>query len=192
MPLPAAFWGVPVPEWSRIARRIRVPLGFAFSLLYLWMARPTSISIVVGALIALPGILLRAVASGHVKKNQELTTSGPYAYTRNPLYLGSAVIAVGFAVAANSLWIFVLLALFFVAIYLPVIRSEEESLRRMFPGFDEYARQVPRLLPRLRGFRNPGGAFSRELYCKHREYNVVVGTVVVMAALLAKLCWWSN
>jgi protein-S-isoprenylcysteine O-methyltransferase Ste14 len=181
-----------VPEWSRIARRIRVPLGFAFSLLYLWMAHPTSISIVVGALIALPGILLRAVASGHVKKNQELTISGPYAYSRNPLYLGSVVMAVGFAVAAHSLWILALLALFFVAVYLPVIRSEEECLRRMFPGFEEYARQVPRLLPRLRGFRNPGAAFSRELYWKHREYNVVVGTAVVMAALVAKLCWWSN
>jgi len=181
-----------VPEWSRIARRIRVPLGFAFSILYLWMARPTWISIAVGALIVLPGILLRAVASGHVKKNQELTISGPYAYTRNPLYLGSVVMAVGFAVAARSLRILALLALFFVAIYLPVIRSEEDSLRRLFPGFAEYTRQVPRLLPRLRGFRNPGGAFSRELYWKHREYNVLVGAVVVMAALVAKLCWWSN
>jgi protein-S-isoprenylcysteine O-methyltransferase Ste14 len=189
---PAAFWRVPVPEWSRIARRIRVPLGFAFSILYLWMARPTRISIAVGALIALPGIVLRALASGHVRKNQELTISGPYAYTRNPLYLGSLVMAVGFAVAARSPWILALLALFFVAIYLPVIRSEEESLRRMFPGFEQYTRQVPRLLPRLRGFGNQRGAFSRELYWKHREYNVVVGTAVVMAALVAKLCWWSN
>ena len=181
-----------MPEWSRIARRVRVPLGFAFAVLYLWMARPTWTSIAAGTIIAAPGIVLRAFASGHVRKNEELTTSGPYAYTRNPLYLGSLVMAIGFAVAARSWWIGVLLAIYFLSIYLPVIRSEEAYLRQAFPGFEEYARRVPRLLPRLSSFGNTAAAFSWDLYQKHREYNAVLGTVAVMAALVAKLWWWSN
>jgi protein-S-isoprenylcysteine O-methyltransferase Ste14 len=179
-----------MPEWSRIARRVRVPLGFAFAVLYLGMARPTWTSIAVGTFVAAPGILLRALASGHVKKNEELTTSGPYAYTRNPLYLGSLIMAVGFAIAARSWWIGVLLAIYFLTVYLPVIRAEEGYLRKTFPGFEEYIRHVPRLLPKLSGFGNGTGAFSWDLYRKHREYNAVLGTAAVMAALVAKLWWW--
>ena len=84
-------------SWPRIARRIRVPLGFAFALLYIWFARPAWWSLAAGGAIAIPGLLIRAIASGHVRKNRELTTSGPYRYTRNPLYLGSLIIAAGFA-----------------------------------------------------------------------------------------------
>ena len=174
-------------EWSRVARRVRVPLGFALAIVYIWLARPTWASILIGSLVAVPGILLRALASGHVKKNEELTTSGPYAYTRNPLYLGSLIMAVGFALAARSAIIFVLMLAMFFAIYMPVIRSEEVYLREKFPDFDDYARSVPRLLPRLSAFQNPPGSFSRALYLQHREYNAILGTVGVMAALVAKL-----
>src|SRR5947209_4872336 len=107
-------------EWSRVARRIRVPLGFALAAFYVWIARPSWTSLAVGALVAGPGILLRALASGHVKKNEELATSGPYAYTRNPLYLGSLIMAIGFAIAARSLWVLIVMLLMFFAIYLPV------------------------------------------------------------------------
>lgn len=174
-------------EWSGIARRIRVPLGFVLAVLYIWLAHPTWKSILIGSLIAVPGILLRALASGHVKKNEELTTSGPYAYTRNPLYLGSLIMAVGFAVAARSLWILALMLVMFFAIYLPVIRSEETFLRQKFANFEEYARNVPRLSPRLTPFGNASGSFSRGLYLQHREYNAILGTAAVMAALVAKL-----
>src|SRR5262249_26317754 len=91
--------------WSAIARRIRVPLGFAFAALYLWLAHPTRNSLVCGILVVIPGLIIRVLASGHVRKNEQLTTTGPYAYTRNPLYLGSFVIALGFAIAARSWWI---------------------------------------------------------------------------------------
>jgi protein-S-isoprenylcysteine O-methyltransferase Ste14 len=181
-----------VPDWSRIARRIRVPLGFAFALLYLWFARPTWSSILLGTIIAIPGIGLRALASGHVKKNEELTTSGPYAYTRNPLYLGSLIMALGFAIAARSIWVVFLMLLMFFAIYLPVIRSEEEFLRRSFPAFDHYAQNVPRLLPRWTAYEKTAGAFSRPLYWQHREYNATLGTAALMVALVAKLMWGSS
>jgi protein-S-isoprenylcysteine O-methyltransferase Ste14 len=181
-----------VADWSLVARRIRVPLGFAFAIFYLWIARPTWISIALGTLVAVPGIALRAFASGYVKKNQELATSGPYAYTRNPLYLGSLIMAAGFALAARSIWVLAIIVVMFFVIYLPVIRHEEAYLREVFPAFDEYARNVPRLFPRLSPHRHQPGQFSAPLYWQHREYNAVLGTVALTAALVAKLLWNSH
>ena len=178
-------------EWSRIARRIRVPLGFAFAALYFWLARPSWRFLVLGAILIVPGILIRALASGHVRKNEALATSGPYAYTRNPLYLGSLLIGVGFAVAARSWWIGAVLVVMFFAIYLPVIRSEETYLRAKFPEFDQYARQVPRMFPRIMPYRSGGesGEFSMNLYLQHREYNALLGALAITAVLMAKMMW---
>jgi protein-S-isoprenylcysteine O-methyltransferase Ste14 len=181
-----------VAEWSRIARRIRVPLGFGFAAFYVWIARPTVASIVIGTLAALPGILLRAFASGHVRKNETLATSGPYAHTRNPLYLGSFIMGVGFAIAARSVWVFLLMVGMVFVIYLPVIRAEETFLRQTFPDFDEYAHNVPRLWPRWTAYGSTEGAFSRPLYWQHREYNATLGTAALLAALVAKLVWASR
>jgi len=179
-------------NWSRIARRIRVPLGFVFAVFYVWIARPSWISIAIGVLIAIPGILLRALASGHVKKNEELTTTGPYAHVRNPLYLGSLIMAIGFAIAARSVWVLFVMVVMFFAVYLPVIRAEEAFLRHTFPSFDEYAQNVPRLLPRLRAFGSGSTRFSSPLYWQHREYNAVLGTAALIAALVVKKVWGSN
>lgn len=182
----------PKATWAKIARRIRVPLSFAFAILYFWLAKPTEISMLAGAAVVIPGLLVRALASGHVQKNEQLATTGPYAYTRNPLYLGSLILALGFALAARSWWIAAVLVIMFFAIYLPVIRGEEVFLRGRFPEFDDYARQVPRLLPRLTALENSGGAFSSDLYWKHREYNAILGAIAMMAALAAKLIWMSK
>lgn len=177
-------------KWSQIARRIRVPLGFIFAVLYFWLARPSWRSMLLGALVIVPGLLIRALASGHVRKNEALATSGPYAYTRNPLYLGSLLIGLGFCIAARSWWVGVALIVMFFAIYLPVIRDEEAFLRRTFPGFEEYARWVPRLWPRLtphsRSESEPPAGFSFALYQKHREYNALLGAVAMMAVLTVK------
>jgi protein-S-isoprenylcysteine O-methyltransferase Ste14 len=172
--------------WGKIARRIRVPLGFAFTAVYLWLATPTAASILVGAFLIIPGLVLRALASGHVRKNEQLATTGPYAYTRNPLYLGSLILAVGFAISARNIWIGAGLIVIFLAIYLPVIRGEEAFLRERFADFAEYARQVPRLWPRLDSFNTIRGSFSWDLYWKHREYNATLGSGLLMAAMMAK------
>jgi protein-S-isoprenylcysteine O-methyltransferase Ste14 len=176
-------------SWAKIARRIRVPLSFAFAILYFWLAKPTVVSLLTGMVIVIPGLLVRGLASGHVQKNEQLATTGPYARTRNPLYLGSLILALGFALAARSWWIAAVLVVIFFAIYLPVIQGEEVFLRARFPGFDDYARQVPRLLPRLTAAENSGGSFSWDLYWKHREYNAILGAAAMMAALAAKLIW---
>jgi protein-S-isoprenylcysteine O-methyltransferase Ste14 len=173
--------------WTKIARRIRVPLGFVFAVLYLWLATPTAASMLIGSALIVPGLAIRALASGHVQKNEQLTTTGPYAYTRNPLYLGSLILAVGFAISARNWWIGAGLILIFLAIYLPVIRGEEAFLGQHFPEFAEYARQVPRLLPRLSSFSDGRGTFSWDLYWKHREYNATLGAAAMMAALTIKL-----
>ena len=179
-------------SWSKIARRIRVPLGFAFAVLYMWLARPTIKSLLVGAVLMIPGLLVRALASGHVQKNEQLATSGPYAYTRNPLYLGSFILALGLAVAARNWWIAALMLVMFFAIYLPVIRGEEVYLRQHFPEFDDYASKVPRLFPRLTPLAGGRAAFSSSLYLKHREYNALIGSTAILAGLAAKLHWISK
>jgi protein-S-isoprenylcysteine O-methyltransferase Ste14 len=140
----------------------------------------------IGSALIIPGLAIRALASGHIQKNEQLTMTGPYSYTRNPLYLGSLILAVGFAISARSLWIGAGLILMFLAIYLPVIRGEETFLREHFAEFAEYARQVPRLRPRLNSFSSSRGLFSWDLYWKHREYNATLGSVLIMAALMAK------
>src|ERR1700709_2154100 len=145
-------------RWEKIARRIRVPLGFVFAGVFLWLARPTGKTMLLSLLLVVPGVWLRAFGAGYVRKNAELTRTGPYAYTRNPLYLGSMLIAFGFAVAAGSWVIFVALAVLFSVIYIPTIQSEEAYLRGQFTDFDAYAREVPRLLPRLTAAKGGGEA----------------------------------
>ena len=183
-------------DWQRIARRIRVPTGFVFAAVFLWLAQPTWHTMLASLALVIPGLWLRAYASGYVRKNSELTTTGPYAYTRNPLYLGSMLIAFGFAAAAWNLAILLALAALFAAIYIPTIHSEEAYLRSHFAGFDAYARQVPRLLPRLTPARpatptenGDRGGFSPALYRKHREYNALMGVGAIYLALVLRFVW---
>lgn len=181
-----------IARWQRIARRIRVPLGFLTAVLYLFelMRRaPQPAAVAWSLTLVLPGLWLRAYAAGYVKKNRELTVTGPYAYTRNPLYLGSMLMASGFAVALLSWPVALVLAFGFAVVYVPVIASEERFLRATFPGFDDYCRQVPRLIPRLtpapnqKGKSAPG-AFSFSLYTRHREYNAAIGALLLYFSLL--------
>jgi protein-S-isoprenylcysteine O-methyltransferase Ste14 len=179
-----------ITRWQRIARRIRVPLGFLTALLYLfelWRRAPQSAAVAWSLLLVVPGLWLRGYASGYVKKNQELTMTGPYAHTRNPLYLGSMLMAAGFAVALQSWPVALVLALGFLVIYVPVIASEERFLRATFPGFDEYCQRVPRLIPRLTPAKasssESGGRFLMKLYLQHREYNALLGATLLYLGL---------
>jgi protein-S-isoprenylcysteine O-methyltransferase Ste14 len=195
-------------QWSMQswARRIRVPLGFVTAAIYVFeVARrpPHPAAIAWSLLLVLPGLALRAAASGTVKKNRELAVTGPYAYTRNPLYLGSMLMAAGFAVALLSWPLALLLAAGFAIIYIPVIAAEEQFLRDAFPGFEDYRRRVPRLLPRFVPRHTPAKAqdgqavpsdrlgaepaqsgFSFALYLRHREYNAAIGAALLYLSLL--------
>jgi protein-S-isoprenylcysteine O-methyltransferase Ste14 len=186
-----------ITRWQRIARRIRVPLGFLTAALYLfelYRRAPQPAAVAWSLALVVPGLWLRAYASGYVKKNRELTVTGPYAHTRNPLYLGSMLIAAGFAVALLSWPVALVLALGFAVIYVPVIASEERFLRGAFPGFDDYCLRVPRLIPRITPAFLPGdevkerdsGEFSLSLYIQHREYNAGIGTVLLYLMILLR------
>ncbi len=180
--------------WEKFARRARVPLGFVVAAVFLLRALPTWHTLGWSLLLVLPGLWLRGYAAGYVRKNAELTRTGPYAYTRNPLYLGSMLIAAGFAVAAGRWWLVVLLVAMFLAIYVPVILSEERFLRGEFAGFEEYCRRVPRLLPRLTPARfggTDGGRFQPERYRHHREYNASMGAAAIYAALVLRM-WLAH
>ena len=135
---------------QHVAQRIRVPSGFVLSGLYLYFAQPSLLVVVIGGAISLLGLLTRAWASGHLRKNETLATSGPYALTRNPLYLGSFLMGIGCAVAGGNLWVALGLIAFFLMIYLPVMQAEARHLTQIFPDdYPVYARQVPLLLPKL-------------------------------------------
>ncbi len=178
--------------WARIARRIRVPVGFLFAAFYIWRAKPTWRSVAVAAALTTVGLVIRALSSGHVKKDRELTTTGPYAYVRNPLYLGSIMIGIGFAIAARDLWVALVLVLYFVLVYVPVIRAEEVYLRAHFPAYAEYQHRVPSLVPRSLWLSGVTSGFSRELYFRHREYNSLLGAAAMLAVLFAKILWFRG
>lgn len=191
-----------ISGWQRAARRIRVPLGFLAAALYLyelWRRAPQPVTIVWSLALVLPGLWLRGYAAGYVKKNRELTQTGPYAHLRNPLYLGSMLIAFGFALALPSWPVALVLAIGFLIIYVPVIASEERFLRATFPDFDAYCLSVPRLIPRITPGRPPSasqasgrnnvtevqsGNFSFALYLKHREYNALIGAAFLYLSLI--------
>src|SRR2546425_5347469 len=144
-------------------QRWRVPLGFACAALFFLLARPRPLTLIVGAIAALPGLALRAWAVGHLRKNEALATDGPYAYTRNPLYLGSFLIGLGFTIAAGRLILGAVFAALFLGIYVPVMRVESRTLAELFgEHYQRYAESVPLFLPRLSPYRDP--AFERNKF----------------------------
>ena len=176
-------------------QRWRVPLGFVCAALFIVLSKPSVRSLAVGGAVALVGLAIRAWASGHIRKNSLLAVSGPYAYTRNPLYLGSFVLGIGFTVAAaSSWWLLALLgsvfAALFLGIYLPVMRVEAVTLGELFG--EEYARYssaVPLLFPRLTPYRPGGGPpakFDAGLYMRYREYRAALGLLLAWCVLMLK------
>ncbi|MFL6282894.1 MAG: methyltransferase family protein [Pyrinomonadaceae bacterium] len=177
-------------------QRWRVPLGFVCAALFIVLAKPNARSLAVGGAVALVGLAVRAWASGHIRKNDRLAVSGPYAYTRNPLYLGSFVLGIGFTVAASSsLLLFValgsLFAALFLGIYIPVMRVEASTLAKLFgEDYARYAAAVPLLFPRLTPYRPDAAApirFDGALYMRYREYRAALGLLLAWCVLLLKV-----
>lgn len=175
-------------RYAAWASRWRVPLGFAFAGAYIVFAQPTFPLLLAGAAIALAGLLLRALSAGYLAKNQLLATGGPYAHTRNPLYLGSSLLGLGFGVAGGSWELGVAFLAFFLAVYWPVMLREAQSLRREYgEAYDRYAETVPLFFPRLGGGSGAAQRFSWQLYRKNREYEAALGTAAGLVFLALKL-----
>jgi len=169
--------------YADFVARLRVPSGFVLVAAFAWFAHPSARSLAFGVALSAAGLVLRAWAAGHLAKNQQLTTSGPYAYVRNPLYLGTLIVAAGLAIACRSLGLAILFALVFLFVYLPVIMLEEQHLSELFPEFERYAGAVPSLLPYRRP-RSSNGRFFWALYRKNQEYQALLGFLAGLAWLI--------
>lgn len=171
-------------------QRWRVPLGFLCGAFFLVLARPIVLTLAIGGPIALLGLGLRAWATGHIHKNSALATSGPYAHTRNPLYLGSFVLGLGFTIASGRWWLGLLFAALFLGIYLPVMRVEARTLTELFgEDYNVYACAVPLFFPRLTPFKDETTRdvrFDAGLYMRYREYQAGIGLVVAWSLLALK------
>jgi phospholipid methyltransferase len=174
------------PPWRT---RWRVRIGYPVGIVCFLLARPTPHALSAGAALAAVGLAIRAGAAGRLRKHESLATSGPYAWTRNPLYLGSLLLGAGFLLAAAS-WIAAVIAALYLAVFYPgVMRREEEELRAEYgSAFDDYARRVPLFWPRPP--RGPAGQpFSWSQYRRNREYQALAGTALAFAILAAEMVW---
>ena len=171
-------------------QRWRVPLGFLCGALFLFFARPTPTALLVGASISLLGLAIRAWAAGHIRKNAQLAISGPYAFTRNPLYFGSFLLGLGFTIASGRWWLALVFAALFLGIYLPVMRVEAKTMAEMFgEQYQAYKAAVPMFFPRVSPYRKGDSSivrFDPALYLRYREYRAAFGLVVAWALLLVK------
>ena len=157
---------------------------------FLFFARPTPKALLIGASVSLLGLAVRAWAAGHIRKNAQLATSGPYAFTRNPLYLGSFLLGLGFTIASGRLLLGLLFAALFLGIYLPVMRVEASTMAELFgKEYETYRRAVPLFFPRITPFRqseSAGNRFDGTLYLRYREYRAALGLVIAWGLLLIK------
>ena len=183
----------PKPYADAVAR-LRVPSGFLIVIVFAWFSRPTPVTMAIGIPLSLLGLALRAWAAGCLAKNRQLATGGPYAYTRNPLYIGTLLVAAGLSVASYSIGLAALFAAVFLLVYLPVIQNEEQHLRKIFPEYAAYAGRVPALVPRLaprlsprlnQDRENNPNPFRSGLYLKNQEFQAGLGFLAGMLFL----CW---
>lgn len=174
--------------YADFVARLRVPSGFILLGAFAWLSRPNGASMALGLPVSALGMLLRGWAAGHLAKNERLATSGPYAYLRNPLYVGTLLVALGIVIASRSLLLAFLFAAVFVLVYLPVVELEEQHLRDIFPDYARYAAQVRRFVPGKR-YQAGGASFCWRLYLKNEEFKALGGFLLAVAWLLFKVYW---
>jgi len=171
-------------------QRWRVPLGFLCAAIFLVLAKPTPKFLLIGAVVSLLGLAIRAWAAGHIRKNSQLAVSGPYAFTRNPLYLGSFILGLGFTIASGRWLLAIVFAALFLGIYFPVMRVEASTLTDLFgEEYQAYKNAVPLFFPRVTPYRpthSDSLKFDSSLYLRYREYRAALGLVVAWSLLLAK------
>lgn len=176
------------------AKRVRLGVGWALIPPYLILAQPSRLLIIAGAVLALGGILVRAWAAGTIRKNASLAVGGPYAYTRNPLYLGSFLIGLGLAVAGGRPELLAVFIILFAVLYGRAMRDEVGKMERLFgDDYRTYARDVPLFIPRLnlqhRRSARSAASFRLERYLKNREYEAALGVLLGFLALTLKMTW---
>ncbi len=177
---------------KEIALRWRVRVGLMATILALIFANPSFLSFFVSLAVCLLGLFLRTWAAGHLRKDKELTVSGPYSYTRNPLYLGNLVIGIGVIIASRSLWVLLIFTFYFLFFYPLLIKEEREKMKRLFPQeYDQYGKQVPLLFPSQRTFSfSEKAKFSWELYWNNKEWRALAGSGLLWLFLFGKFIFF--
>lgn len=172
---------------KKLLQKFRVPLGFIFAAVFLIFAKPTLIFMLVGISIAFIGLLIRGWSAGHIRKNKELAVSGPYKYTRNPLYLGSFLLGLGFMIASGVWWLILLFIILYLGIYFPVMSVESDELTAIFGDkYKDYAQRVSLFFPWVSDYESDGKKFEKELYMRYREYQAGIGFLFVCVVLIIK------
>lgn len=171
--------------YADLAQKLRVPIGLVVAASFGWFAHPSTLSLLAGLPLAAAGLALRAWAAGHLRKNQNLTMSGPYAWVRNPLYVGTLVAVGGCLIAASQPVLAWVALAAFLLIYTPVVEQEQQHLRKLFPEYEAYARRVPQFLPRLPR-ESSGQGFSYAIYQQNKEYKALLGLLWAYAFLAVK------
>jgi protein-S-isoprenylcysteine O-methyltransferase Ste14 len=170
--------------------RLRVPAGWLAGGLLLALARPSPATLLIGAALAAAGEAVRLWASGHIEKTRRLATGGPYAHTRNPLYVGSALLGLGLAAASASPWVLLAVAAYFAAFYPPVIREESRFLREKFGAeYAAWAEAVPVFLPRPSPGGPRGSRFDWARVRANREWRTALALPLLVALLYARGRW---
>ena len=161
--------------------------GTVLGIVFLLLMNPSMRSMLIGGVIALAGMILRLWAAGHILKGRVLTRTGPYAFLRNPLYLGSFFMALGVMIGGQGYWLLPVFALFFLVFYLPVMRAEEQELLRGYgDAFVAYSKKVPLFFPRFRPVGYSVSSFLWSRVALNREYRAVVGLILAEAFLAIK------
>lgn len=176
---------------ASLIQRVRVPIGFLFGVIFLVISQPTLNVIIPGLIIGFSGLMLRVWAAGHLRKHKELTVSGPYRWTRNPLYLGSLIMGSGLCIASGILWLILIFIPLFLLIYIPVMKKEENELSSS-AGKDylEYKSLVPLMAPRIPSrMPSKGIRFSMDWFMRNREYNAFAGFIIISAYLVIRVYW---
>lgn len=173
-------------RYADAVARLRVTAGFVLVAAFAWFSRPTAVSLAIGLPVSILGLALRGWAAGSLYKDRNLAIAGPYAFTRNPLYLGTLIVAAGLAVASRSMGLGILFAAVFLLVYLPAIQLEQQHLRDIFPDYAAYAKRVPMLLPRLTAAGGASNPFTWAQYRKNREYQAAIGFGIGVAWLVVR------
>jgi protein-S-isoprenylcysteine O-methyltransferase Ste14 len=177
--------------YADFVAKLRVSCGFVLVLAFAWLSEPSPRSMAMGLPVSVLGLLLRGWATGHLEKDLRLAQSGPYAYVRNPLYLGTLLVAAGLVVAARRWILAIIFAAVFVVVYLPVIELEEQHLRKLFPVFADYSRRVRALWPTFDPLKSEQ-RFRWDLYVRNREYQALLGFAAGAVFLAMKMMVQSN
>jgi protein-S-isoprenylcysteine O-methyltransferase Ste14 len=165
--------------FARFLTRWRVFLGFVFAAVALYLATPTPATLTLGGIVSVAGELIRLWAAGHLEKSREVTRSGPYRFTRHPLYVGSSLLGIGFAIAANNIFVAVIVAVYLLLTLTAAMRSEEAHLREKFgDAYDAYVEN--RAAPMERRFSWPRAI-------SNREHHTIAGLAAALLILTSKV-----